>query len=107
MGYRERMLRNGYVPMVCGEHLGLIDLSREGFPEKAIVSMFVERFMLEMGSSRAGERLILNPSYQEIGIGLGMGEIATGGEVRPAWVLTVDFATSYEGVSGSVFGLSY
>ncbi len=106
-GFRDRILEQGYVPMVCGEFLGAWDITSEPYPEGAVVALFREQFLLEITPGWGGERLILNPDFQELGIGLSAGTVVIEGESRNAYVITVEFATSYDGVEGSLFGLSY
>jgi uncharacterized protein YkwD len=106
-GFRDRILEQGYIPMVCGEFLGAIDLIEEPFPDAAVIALFMEQFLLEINPEWTGERLILNPSFQEIGIGLRSGTVSIEGKASDVYVIAVDFATSYEGVEGSLFGVSY
>jgi uncharacterized protein YkwD len=106
--YRDRIIEQGYTPMICGELLGTVDLEQEAFPEEAVWRIFAERFLQEISPDWEGERLILNPDFQEIGVGLSAGVIAPeSGDSKAVYVMVVDFATSYIGVERSVFWLTY
>lgn len=106
-GVRQRIIDQGYTPMLCGEYLGAVDLLDFPYADGAVISLFVERFLQEMNPQWSGERLILDPSFQEIGIGLRSGTVPLNGEDIDAYIIVADFATSYEGIEGSIFEVAY
>jgi uncharacterized protein YkwD len=85
----------GYDPDVTGETLGILAFYNFIGSETAVNILFKNMFLDELNPERVEPRNILDPEFQDMGIGIGTGVMDLGSGRYNVYLVTSDFASNY------------
>jgi len=108
--YDDRICEHGYLPLVTGETIRLLESysSLELEPAQAARILFEAIFKDELNPDREEERNILNPIFKEVGISLGAINFSQGEELTSIYHLLVcDFGAPITEQDPSLTGIVY
>ena len=89
--HEDRMAEISYDGASTGETLGLYFVGTFLYPSDAVERIFENIFLHELRPNNACKRNILNPDFDEAGIGFGFGGLDMDGLIMDAYVVTCDF----------------
>jgi uncharacterized protein YkwD len=92
-GIDERMTTAGYIPASFGESLGMITFNNFLNPQKAVLQIFKNIYRNELDPAFEGQRNILNPDIEEVGISFSGGVFDFEKYKANVYVVTCDFGT--------------
>ncbi|RZB38054.1 MAG: hypothetical protein SRB2_00400 [Desulfobacteraceae bacterium Eth-SRB2] len=90
----DRVVENGYDPVVTGETSGILAFYNFIGPDTAVQILFKNMFLDELNPEREEPRNILNPELNEVGIGIGTGAMYLDSGNYNVYLATCDFASS-------------
>jgi uncharacterized protein YkwD len=91
--YAERMSDEGYNATLSGEVLSRVRISDYPDPLAAAQALFEDIFNKELDPSYQGDRVILNPSMEDAGVGVALGEMTNSGAGGPYYIATGDLGS--------------
>jgi uncharacterized protein YkwD len=92
----ERISSTGYKAVQYGETLGKLTFVNFIKPEKAAQLIFQKMFLDELDPAYTGQRNILQPEFEDVGIDVGTGDVSTGDSVYHYYVVTCDFGAKFD-----------
>lgn len=108
--YDQRIKAAGYEGVLYGESLGVLSFLNFIDPAAGADRLFENLFKDELNPAQAADRNILNPNFQEIGIGLTTGTLVLGGRAYNVYMVTCHFgarinASALEASQNQLFNL--
>ncbi|MBN1831464.1 MAG: hypothetical protein JW896_05070, partial [Deltaproteobacteria bacterium] len=97
----DRVLEAGYVAEVVDESLGVLGFYNFIDPAKAVFKIFSSMYKGELNPDRTRPLNILDPVFDDVGIGFGAGQLTLQGVSYNVYVVTCDFAAAFSRESRS------
>jgi len=89
----DRILETGYVAEITDESLGILGFFNFIDPAEAVFRIFSTLYRGELNPERSRARNILNPEFEDVGIGFGAGKLTLQGVPYNVYLVTCDFGT--------------
>jgi uncharacterized protein YkwD len=89
----DRVLKTGYVAEITDESLGILGFFNFIDPAEAVFRVFSTLYKGELKPERSRARNILNPEFEDVGIGFGAGKLTLQGVPYNVYLVTCDFGT--------------
>ena len=87
----ERIVAAGYNPEITGETLGMLSFINYLTPANAAKHIFQNMLRDELSSSFSGQRNILNPDMEDVGIAVVSGKMPISGKMSNVYLAVCDF----------------
>ncbi len=89
----ERIIAAGYLPITCGEAIGMLGFVNFMNPDDAALKLFTKMYEHELDPGWTGQRNILNPDLREVGVSLMAGVYSISGSPWNIYMTACDYGT--------------